>query len=169
MLYVWFISSIFIKILRGCDCKYWVPSFSNSICDCATMKTEPLRPFCGAESFSFVGYFKVIGLVSVVSFRKHPSAIFWRVVSISINPIKLMFFGRSFAHIFDEVPKIVSPSFADLNSFSSIVMKLDEFGVITAKVHVIPRFVTRVFYHRRHSSSPFFEIKNILSRRAICV
>lgn len=153
---MWFVGSIFIKILRGCDSKYFVPSFTNSCGNSASMKAEPFRPFCSTESFSIVCYEKISGFVSAISFCKNPTTVFEVVISIIIDSIKLMFGRWPFFHVFDKLPKVVSPLVADLNAHSSIVFKSYVLWVVTSSVHRTPCFIKGMFAHfDTHVSYPF--------------
>lgn len=145
MLQCGFVSSVFIEVFRSGNSLLGAPPFAKSRGDRASIETQSFRPLGSTKSFAIVGYKKIIRLVSTITFWSNPSTVFGSVVATVINSIDLMFWGRSLAHVFDEIPKIISPMIAHFNSLLAITFKCYVPWVIAAGYHRIPSFIKRVF------------------------
>lgn len=111
---------------------------------------RPLQEaFCNPINFYVDRLSRVIGL----GFRISPPAIFWCVVPVYINPINRKS-GRAFSHIRDKVFKTfsASPSFANRNTTTAVIMELWMILVVAPRSQTSPNMVHGVVRVVRSSS-----------------
>lgn len=70
-----------------------------------------------------------------------PSAVFRRVITVNINAIQRMFFGRFRAHIAKKCLKAFSPAATNLNAARTVVSIRDMLFVLASRDHSAPRVI----------------------------
>lgn len=128
------------------------PSRLDAMIDGVSMHPVLLRPICNilglSERFKHVG----VALVSLLSCRRGPLAIFGAVMPIVINSFYRVFFGWARPHVGKEHGKVVPP-IADSDPPSTVLVKSGTVGVSAPIAHAEPAGVCRVFpLAVRHSS-----------------
>ncbi len=93
-------------------------------------------PLSHSEGFFVICYLAISTCIIVLLKEIRPSAIARRVTFCVVYPV-YGFVGRSFAHIFNEVVKLM-PSFTDSYSLGSIPFIVRQIGVVTSIYHRPP-------------------------------
>lgn len=101
---------------------------------------ELVSPISYVLSLPVIGEHLASSRVSCLNFRGCPSAITGVVVSIDINSVKAVGFGRFFPHIRKKCNEVV-PSFADGYSSPTVRRIPSVFGVFASSSHSTPRKV----------------------------
>lgn len=113
------------------------------VVDLRATKSEIFYPFCHALCHAINFYHDVPARISHLFFWGGPSAIFFGIVSVHIDPVDRMGWGRFFAHIFQKILKRIFPSVTDNNSPSPVVGILTIVGIVAAALHKLPASVFR--------------------------
>lgn len=118
--------------------------------ECDGMDMESLRPFDQAKCFSLVGDCAIGAFVSVLFFHGGPTtvgipamlktlgAFATTVVAFIVDAIQRVPVRRSFAHVSKEVVEGSSPSLADADAASAIVVVLGPTGPIASTARTVP-------------------------------
>ncbi len=102
-----------------------------------------LRPFGQCQRFSVVSGPQSVAAVSHVDLARHPATIFWSVVVIIVNAVKLMFGAWTFAHIRKEISKRIFPAVAHCNAARSIARIRRRLRIAASRFHSPPSSVFR--------------------------
>lgn len=80
--------------------------------------------------------------ISVLLNGSRPAAVVWLIVSVVVDAIKRVFWGRTTPHVRDEIFEFL-PSFANLNPSFAVFVELRMALVAASLLHVDPRHVFR--------------------------
>lgn len=143
------------------------PSSTHPIRNYALVDAKPFCAFFGEHQFAIDFYKKVIASISALLGASGPTAVFFGVISLVINPIKLMLFGRSIAHVGKECLERMFPFIANRYSSAAVIAEACGFRVHAPGAHCCP---DSVLYRPRFpvsasvTLSKVSKLKNVLSR-----
>lgn len=125
-----------------------------------------IAPLCGALFLSFILYNYITSNIPVLGFPVRPPTIFFIVVSLIIYPIKNHVLW-TFAHIKEKCLKLV-PSFAYLNSSTTIIFPSGVISIGTSIEHMHPRSVCFSFGHSMLGNS-FYKLLGPITTTGFCL
>lgn len=110
------------RVFRGFNSGLRSPAPVHSLANERLMYPDDFRPFRNASRNSVDGNLPVGASVPVLFCTGGPSAVFGGISGVVINAINRVFFGRSFAHIFEKVCEI-KPPVADGNPATAVILE----------------------------------------------
>lgn len=114
------------------------PAFFESGCDRSAMQPEFSAPFRFGHRDSQERELSGNTSVILVLHSGSPAAIFWRVISIIVDSVDLMFGCGSFAHVLNKCFDGMQPTFANRDASTSVVPVCPLLRIRTTILHAAP-------------------------------
>jgi hypothetical protein len=122
-----------------------IPSTTKPRADRMPSDIKALRPLGDSHAHPSALENNIVPRIIRLLNRVRPSAVFWAVVSIVVDPVDAGTFW-SCAHVAGEYREAILPPFADLDSSSSITWESGMLGIGCSGLHPLPSGVKRVIF-----------------------
>jgi hypothetical protein len=105
------------------------------------------RPFGSSQRLTIMSQYAIISLVATLFSSCCPSTVARFIVSIVVYPLQAVRRGRLSSHVGEEVIKGILPSFAYLDTTTTVVFITCTVWSVTSLIHGIPGVVLRGMAH----------------------